>query len=104
MKAKIKKTGEIVNVSSMMAEYGRNQQEMFDVYIESTFLNARTFTKDELEFISAEDEHWHDVRERAAIAAMQGMLADPSRYGSPNEYAKSAVSFANALVEELKKK
>lgn len=52
----------------------------------------------------AEDEHWHDVRERAAIAAMQGMLADPSRYGSPNEYAKSAVSFANALVEELKKK
>jgi hypothetical protein len=52
----------------------------------------------------AEEKYWQNIRERAAIAAMQGMLAGPARYGSPNEYAKLAVSFADALIEELKKK
>ena len=122
MKAKIKKTGEIVNVSCMMADYGRSQQEMFDVYIESTFLNARTFTKDELEFISTEDEHWQNIRERAAIAAMQGtihILGSSDRYAFrevvvegysgnektyPKEIAEFAVACADALIEELKKK
>lgn len=105
MEAKIKKTGEIVNVSCMMADYGRSQQDMFDIYIESTFFNARTFTKDELEFISMEDEHWQDVRERAAIAAMGqliGMGRDDGYKYSPSEVANYAVVYANALIEKLK--
>ena len=35
---------------------------------------------------------------------MQGMLADPTRAGNHEEYAEAAVSFADALIEELKKK
>ena len=97
MKAKIKKTGEIVNLAS----YARITLEQCD-----SCGNPIELKPEEVELIQeqTEDEHWQDVRERAAIAAMQGMLADPARYGSPNEYAKSAVSFADALIEELKKK
>lgn len=53
---------------------------------------------------STEDEHWQDVRERAAIAAMQGLLIDPSRVGNFNDYAVGAVACADALIEVLKKK
>ena len=52
-----------------------------------------------------EDEHWRDVRERAAIAAMQVVM---TRFGSieynKETIAKLAVSQADALIEELKKK
>ena len=52
-----------------------------------------------------EDKHWQDVRERAAIAAMQGHM---DFFGSidynSESIAKFAVEQANALVEQLKKK
>ena len=51
-----------------------------------------------------EDKHWQDVRERAAIAIMQGLLSDPSRTGSAEEYAEAAINYTDALIEELKKK
>lgn len=75
-----------------------------------------------LQIIEAEDEHWQDVRERAAIAAMQGtitILSNSDRYAFgeivvegfrgnkktyPNEIAQFAASCAEALIEELKKK
>ena len=58
------------------------------------------------------DEHWQDVRERAAIAAMQGMLANPELMQATDwdgrEYKwkieKQAILYADALIEELKKK
>lgn len=53
----------------------------------------------------AEDEHWQDVRERAAIAAMQGVM---NFFGSIDynreTIAKLAVDQADALIEKLKKK
>lgn len=52
--------------------------------------------------MTKEDEHWQDVREHAAIAALQGMLASPNMT-CYQVLAKSAVMAANALVEELKK-
>lgn len=51
-----------------------------------------------------EEKHWQEVRERAAIAAMQEILSDPSRAGSAEEYAEAAISYADALIEELKNK
>lgn len=69
-----------------------------------------------------EDEHWQDFRERAAIAAMQGTItilsnSDRNAFREivvegfrgnnktyPNEIAQFAVSCAEALIEELKKK
>jgi hypothetical protein len=97
MKAKIKKTGEIVNLAS----YARIALEQCDSYG-----NPIELKPEEVEIIQepTEDEYWEDVRERAAIAVMQGMLADPTRAGNHEEYAEAAVSFADALIEELKKK
>ena len=50
-------------------------------------------------------DYWQDVRERAAIAAMQGIM---NFFGSidynRDTIAKLAVEQADALIEELKKK
>ncbi len=74
MKARIKKTGEIVDV-----------------------------TRNKLDFGNEENEHWREVRERAAIAAMQGLLANPSRTGCFRDCAETAIEYADALIERLKK-
>jgi hypothetical protein len=52
-----------------------------------------------LQIIEAEEEHWQDVRERAAIAALGGLLANTNLV---SEVIKVAVNYANALVERLK--
>ena len=67
---------------------------------------------DQMEFdipFNTENEklHWQDVRERAAIAAMQGLLCAPSYEADRdklNMIATDAVSIADALIEELKKR
>lgn len=71
---------------------------------------------------SANENHWQDVRERAAIAAMQGTItilsnSDRTAFREivvegfkgdiktyPNEISQFAVACADALIEELKKK
>ena len=96
MKARIKKTGEIVNI----AEHATVELEMCDSYGDPVCLDL-----EDIELIqeSTKDEHWQDVRERAAIAAMQGLLSNTCRAGSFKDYAVGAVACANALIEELKK-
>ena len=52
-------------------------------------------------------DHWQDVRERAAIAAMQGLLSAPLIEGvNPNpsveEVTDLAVKLADALIKKLK--
>jgi hypothetical protein len=49
------------------------------------------------------NEAYGSIRNQAAIAALQGLLGNPNRLGDAREYAKAAVDFADALVEELKK-
>ena len=99
MKAKIKKTGEIVNLAS----FAMIALEQCDSYG-----NPIELKPEEVELIQepTKDEHWQDVRERAAIAAMQGLLANPYRNlrSVSNDYVKLAIGYANALIEELKKK
>lgn len=46
-------------------------------------------------------DHWQDWRERAAIAAMQGMLAS-GRWSDKRIIAEYSVEYADALVEILK--
>ena len=101
MKARIKKTGEVVNLAS----YTTITLEQCD-----SWGNPREVKPEEIELIQepTEDEHWQDVRERAAIAAMQGILCAPIVEGiNPNpsreHIAELAVAQANALIEELKK-
>lgn len=114
MKARIKKTGEIVNI----AEYAKITLEQHD-----SWGNPIELKPEEITFIEeqTEDEHWRDVRERAAIAAMQGAItllgsSDRSAFTEvvvegykgnkktyPDEIAQFAVACANTLTEELKK-
>lgn len=97
MKAKIKATGEIVN----LAPYVKIILDNCD-----SWGNPIELKPEEVELIHEQtvDEHWQDVRERAAIAAMQGLLANPNKFGSAEDYADGAVGYADALVEHLKNK
>lgn len=61
MKARIKKAGEIVEVT-------RNK---YGLYVDE---NCVGYSPNDLDFGNEEDEHWQNVRERAAIAAMQGTM------------------------------
>ena len=101
MKAKIKKTGEIVNI----AEYATIELEMCDSYGDPICL-----APEDIELIQeqTEDEHWNDIRERTAIAAMQGLLANNTLFYN-NGDAKigiidNAIKYSNKLIEEHKKK
>lgn len=90
MKARVRKTGEIVDVTR--SEHGFYVSE-----------NLVGYTSSELDF-NEENEHWQDVRERAAIAVIQGLLSNARKTGSGKEYVEAAIEYANTLVEELKKK
>lgn len=46
--------------------------------------------------------NWVEVRNQAAIAAMQGMLANNSLSGISGAYASLAVEIADELVKHLK--
>ena len=45
-------------------------------------------------------DYWQEVRVRASIAVMQGLLTDPSRTGI--QYAETSVAYADALIKKLK--
>lgn len=128
MKARIKKTGEIVDVITYNQCSTIRSSQDFVSYIDSKGVEHDRESLNyywDFESIEADvinNEHWNDVRERAAIAAMQGtitMLSSNDRYtfryvvaggfrgdkhAYPNEIAEFAVACANALIEELKKK
>jgi len=113
MKAKIRKTGEIVDVIC----YGGSPDRRSDVldyvyYIDSqgaehTDPSHLNYYWDFEPIEMPTEGHWQDVREHAAIAAMQGLLCAPSYEADRdklNMIATDAVSIADALIEELKKK
>ena len=106
MKAEVLSTGEIIDVFHI----GQT------IYMEGG--TERTFGEDELKFLTEEmlgkRNHWEDVRERAAIAAMQSILAsDAFRNAKINtamnagvlpekEIAATSIRYANELVRQLK--
>lgn len=101
MKARIRATGDIYNVIDMN-DY-RNRFKLED---------HNWYPIGEIELIEGNEPDWQQVRIQAAIAAMQGMLANPSYHkvqvesGVPfsNFYGVNAVQLANALIAELQKK
>ena len=110
MKARIRKTGEIVDVIC----YGGSPLSRSDVLdyvnyidsqgIEHTEPNHLNYYWDFEPMETATNDHWQDVRERAAIAAMQGVM---NFFGSIDynreTIAKLAVEQADALIKELRK-
>jgi hypothetical protein len=105
MKAKIRKTGEIVDVY-YVAQHGSSKI----IYEESVLVNSRRWTEDELELIFNDEDvkHWQDVKERAAIAALQGLLANPELVWHNTDCEERvpivprAIRYANELVKYLK--
>ena len=97
MIAIIKATGEYVEVSRIQAVAGNN------LYQDAN--SGITYHPEELESIEI-------IRIKSAIAAMQGMLANPAHQkvqvesGEPFGYfyAMNAIMCADVLVEELQKK
>ena len=120
MKAKVLLTGEIVDVEF----FEQRGTAMTNVYIEIGV--GRTFYEYELEFITEQlldditkelldkQNHWQDVRERAAIAAMQSILTsdvfrDAKIDAARNigelpeeEIAATSIRFADELVKQLR--
>lgn len=98
MKARIKATGEIVEVE--------------DLYDDGTALvKDRYFKVSELDFFEDfEAIDWEQRRYEIAKSAMQGMLAHSTRYRPRNPnmnwhnaIAEEAKELADALIKELKK-
>ena len=101
MKARIRATGENAEFST-----GKNLQGEIILLKVGT---ASIFSLDEVEPIH--DIDWQHYRIQAAIAAMQGMLANPAYQKAQVEsgepfgyfYAMNAIMCADILVSELKK-
>lgn len=115
MKARVKSTGEIIELDESnisVLEYARG------IYKNKS--NGTKYKSRELEFIQepkGDTTDWQQVRIQAAIAAMQGILSDEDEVGYacseatykenkkhtiPIDVARFAAACADALVEELK--
>lgn len=119
MKARIKSNGHIVNV------HETGERVISKNGIERTYISDDCsgiyYSQSELEFIqkTKDDTDWNQVRIRAAIAAMQGILSNEEEVGYacseatykenekhtiPKAVVRFAIACADALVAELKKK
>lgn len=113
MKAKIRKTGEIVEIISYSGNTDRNNILDKVSYIDS---NGIEHPREELNFywdfevIPNEKENpfsmtdWNQVRIQASIGAMQAILGSKFNYDNYKDVAAhAAVEYADALIKELKK-
>ena len=113
MKARVKTLGLIVEVTFSHAIHDNGH----DIIWYKTPQGA-SFTKDELEFITTEDDldYWTRLEHQAAIGAIQGILSNPELFKAtaknaeefglivPQAVAIDANCFAHTLVEKLKEK
>ena len=100
MKARIKKTGELVNIAS----YAKITLESCD-----SWGNPIEVSPEEIELIddniNPEEEklrHLETIRQQATIAAMQGLLVHSGDAHTESFIARNALIYADALVEKLK--
>ena len=85
-------------------------QEVDYVQLKDSYVITKA---DQMEFdtpsnnIRTENDHWKDVKERAAVAAMQGLLANPQLFYDNGEekitIEAMAMSQADELIRRLKK-
>ena len=100
MKARIKATGEIVEVTRIV-----------DRYVMTHHPHTITFEKDELDFdIEDDPDYWTRLEHTYAGMAMQGILSNPEseldykdNEALPQAIAACAAKIAHALVEKYKK-
>lgn len=113
MKAKIRKTGEIVDIICYNTCSTIRSHQDFVSYIDS---NGVEHDRESLNYYwdfepieTTTDKHLQELRERAAIAALQGLSTNPHLVFRDNGEEKinvvaRAIKYADELIEELKKK
>ena len=110
MKKRIRKTGEIVDVTSwynlMGAERDKNDSVAYidskgNEYVRVEGLNLALDFED-VEDAPNKDIDWEQVRINASISALQGFAASP-HIASDDSLARWSVGAADALIAELKK-
>lgn len=116
MKARIRKTGEIVDVINYNQYCGIRSHQDYVSYIDS---KGEEHDRESLNYYwdfepietvaeVIDNKHWQDVRERAAIAALGGLSANSQLvYDNGEEKINPvarAIRYADALVEQLKEK
>lgn len=111
MKAKIRKTGEIVEVISYSGSTNRNECIDKVSYIDSKgvehdrealnyYWDFKQLPDDKEDNFPTTD--WNQIRVQASIGAMQVILGK-NNYDTYKEIAEQAVGYADALIKELKK-
>lgn len=96
MKARVKATGEIIDVTRLV-----------DKYIMTNHPHSITFDADELDF-DFEPDYWEKLKHQYAGMAMQGMLSNCKfpAYSTEGYYkeniANNALEYATALINKLK--
>ena len=114
MKARVKATGEIVEVDFYMET---KRGKMFGEVTDSKRLSKpdstfRRFYRDEIEFLSYEDtpDYWTRLEHQYAGMAMQGIMSNPVGFESirstskdcDKKVAEIAICFAKELVKGLR--
>lgn len=110
MKAKIRKTGEIVDVICYNHCSTIRSHQDYVSYIDSKSIEhdreSLNYYWDFEPVETANNEHWQDIKERAAIAAMHGIISCGegafSYQGITDEIAKAAIDYADSLIKQLK--
>ena len=90
MKARVKATGEFVDVEIILGVMKGNFHTN----------DGRHYEGCELDF-SCEPDYWGKLKHQAAISAMQSMIRR-GVVGNFKDYAEGANDYATALVEKLK--
>lgn len=101
MKARIKATGEVINVE-INKSAGGNQ-----LYVGRSNWDGveYTFLGDELEPINESIKcDWQQVRIQFISAALTGLLANPDSILNRESIVEAALKIADALIAELQKK
>jgi len=109
MKARVKATGEIVEVIAI-GDYINENGQIIGEYKDA---NGMLYTSYELDFYIEEGitipDYWTRLEHQAAIAAMQGILSNPnlaykdiSTETICNHVAEKVKEIAHALVEKMK--
>ena len=94
MKARIKATGEIVDIAEYSTIYAEN--------------HINCFYPNELDILDTSEDYWTRLEHQYAGMAMQGILSNANhalwdRENNAEGIAKSASAIAHALVEKYKK-
>ena len=100
MKARVKATGDVVEVSLSHIIYDGGKKIIW-----YNTPQGASFTEDELEFIDTEEnfDYWTRLEHQYAGMAMAGICANPSYdEASYATMADDAIGAAHALVEKMK--